>query len=82
VTSADRELHLQRLGHFRGAGRDQNSVVWGLIGPAQRAVGMDDLDIRVSKLVETRAGLVGQPTFPFDRLDFDRDAAEHSCGVA
>ena len=46
---ANGELLLQRLRHFRAAGRDEDGVERGLVRQSLGAVGEDDLDIGVAE---------------------------------
>ena len=80
--SADGELLLQRLRHFRTAGRDQDGVERGLLRQALGAVGEDDLGIGVTETRDPLARLVGQHVVALDGEHLAGDAAQHRRRVA
>ena len=80
--SADGELLLQRLRHFRTAGRDQDGVERGLLREALGAVGEDDLGIGVTQARDPLARLVGQHVVALDGEHLAGNAAQHRRRVA
>ena len=79
---ADLELGFQRLWHLRAAGRDDDRVVGRVVGPALRAVGVQDVHVLVAEVGEPLGGARGKLADALDRVDLARDARQDRRRVA
>ena len=44
-SAADGELRLERDGHRGAAGGDENRIIWCVLRPPERAIGVEDVDV-------------------------------------
>lgn len=79
---ADRELIEERLRHDGTARRDRGRVVGRVLGPAERAVTVVDVDVAKAEAREAFARLLREPVDPLDRVDLARDAPENGGRIA
>ena len=69
-------------GHFGPAGRDQDGVVGRVLGPAERAVAVQHVDVGVAEPREPLGRAPGQLGVALDRVDLGGDLGQHGGGVA
>ena len=81
-TAPDRELLEERPRNLGAAGRDHDRVVRSVLGPAQTAVAVLDVDVAQTELAETPARQVGQLGVTLDGVDLARYLAQHRGRVA
>ena len=68
------ELLFERVGHRGTAGGDHDRIEGCVLGPAERAVAVEDIDVSVVKIGESRCRLLCKLCNTLDRVDIARDA--------
>src|SRR5262249_8692640 len=66
----------------RPAGRDEDAIERGLVGPAERAAAQADPDVVVAELLEESPRALGQARKPLDRADSPGELGQHGRLVA
>ena len=80
--AADGELLEQGLGDLRAAGGNDDRVVRRMLRPAERAVAVVHVHVRIAELPQAPLRRPRELLVALDRIDLGRDAAQHGGRVA